>query len=87
MVMIKKPKLIKFNEKSLGVLSSIQIDFPDDYIFKFLNGRSFEVVWSKGLVDINTGSGKIIIEKIIFKLTIFLKQLIKQFNNDKTINK
>ena len=114
--MIKKPKLIKFNEKSLGVLSSIQIDFPDDYIFNFLNGRSFEVVWSKGLVDINTGSGKIIIEKIIFKtkqgfylylllndegtsmvvyykqhqineLTIFISQLLKQFNNDKTINK
>ena len=116
MAMIKKPKLIKSNEKSLGVLSSIQIDFPDDSIFKFLNGRSFEVVWSKGLVDVNTGSVKIIIEKIIFKtkqgfylylllntthvnllvyykqnqeseLTIFLKQLIKQFNNDKTINK
>jgi hypothetical protein len=116
MVMIKKPRLIKSNEKSLGVLSSIQINFPDDSIFKFLNGRSFEVVWSKGWVDINTGSGKIITEKIIFKtkqgfylylllnttnvnllvyyrqnqeseLTIFLKQLIKQFNNDKTINK
>ncbi len=65
--MIKKPRLIKSNEKSLGVLSSIQINFPDDSIFKFLNGRSFEVVWSKGWVDINTGSGKIITEKIIFK--------------------
>jgi len=80
--MIKKPRLIKSNEKSLGVLSSIQINFPDDSIFKFLNGRSFEVVWSKGWVDINTGSGKIITEKIIFK-----KQLIRQFNNDKAINK
>lgn len=116
MAMIKKPKLIKSNEKSLGVLSSIQINFPDDSIFKFLNGRSFEVVWSKSLSDIHTGIGKIIVEKIIFKtkqgfylylllnttnvnllvyyrqnqeseLTIFLKQLIKQFNNDKTINK
>jgi len=114
--MIKKPKFIKNNEKSLGVLSSIQINFPDDSIFKFLNGRSFEVVWSKGLIDVDAGSGKIILEKIIFKtkqgfylylllnttdvnlvvyykqnqeseLTIFLRQLIKQFNNDKTTNK
>lgn len=65
--MIKKPKFIKNNEKSLGVLSSIQINFPDDSIFKFLNGRSFEVVWSKGLIDVDAGSGKIILEKIIFK--------------------
>ena len=67
MVMIKKPKLIKHNEKTLGVLSSLQINFPDDSIFKFLNGRSFEVVWSQGLSDIHIGKGKIIVEKIIFK--------------------
>ena len=67
MVMIKKPKFIKRNEKTLGVLSSLQINFPDDSIFKFLNGRSFEVVWSQGLSDIHTGTGKIIVEKIIFK--------------------
>jgi len=109
--MIKKPKFIKNNEKSLGVLSSIQINFPDDSIFKFLNGRSFEVVWSEaftGIINVKTEFNKKIYKTkqgfylylllgevesnlIVYynqsqysELTIFIQQLLKQFNKYET---
>ncbi len=55
MDMINKPKIIKNNEKSLGTLSSVQLDFPDDSIYKFIDNRKFEVVWSKGFATISNG--------------------------------
>jgi hypothetical protein len=114
MDMINKPKIIKNNEKSLGTLSSVQLDFPDDSIYKFIDNRKFEVVWSKGFASIS--NGKITFSKKIYKskqgfylyllmnnsetnfviyykqnqhseLTIFLQQLLKQYNNDKATNK
>jgi hypothetical protein len=48
--MIKKPKFIKNNEKSLGVLSSSpRSDFPDDSIYQIL--RMVEVSKSFGVKD------------------------------------
>ena len=111
---IKKPKLIKENEKSLGVFSSIRLDFSDNSIYKFIDNKSLEVIWSEAFAGII--NGKTTFNKKIYKtkqgfylylllgevesnlivyykqdqyneLTIFLQQLLKQFNNDKTINK
>jgi hypothetical protein len=112
--MIKKPKFINNNEKSLGVFSSLRLDFPDHSIYKFIDNRSLEVVWSEASASII--NGKITFDKKIYKtkqgfylylllgeaesnlivyynhsqhseLTIFIQQLLKQFNNDKTTNK
>ena len=112
--MIKKPKFIKNNEKSLGVFSSLRLDFPDHSIYKFIDNRNLEVVWSDASAGII--NGKITFNKKIYKtkqgfylylllgevesnlivyynqsqyseLTIFIQQLLKQFNNDKTTNK
>ena len=112
--MIKKPKFIKNNEKSLGVFSSLRLDFPDHSIYKFIDNRNTLVVWSEAFTGIITG--KIEFNKKIYKtkqgfylylllgevesnlivyynhsqhseLTIFIQQLLKQFNNDKTTNK
>jgi hypothetical protein len=114
MANIKKPKLVKNNEKTLGVFSSIRFDFPDNSIYKFIDNRDFYVVWSEASTSID--NGKTIFNKKIYKtkqgfylylllgdvgsnlvvyykqdqfdeLTIFIIQLLKQFNNDKTTNK
>jgi len=112
--MIKKPKFIKDNEKSLGVFSSLRLDFPDHSIYKFIDNRSLEVVWSEaftGIFNVKTEFNKKIYKSkqgfylylllgevesnlIVYynqsqysELTIFIQQLLKQFNNDKTTNK
>lgn len=110
MTNIKKPKFIKRNEKNLGVLSSITLDFSDDSIYKFIDNRSFLSVWSDAtLID-----EKIVFNNKIYKskqgfylylfiekdkkstlivyykedqnseLTIFIQQLLKQFNKYET---
>jgi hypothetical protein len=112
--MIKKPKFIKNNEKSLGIFSNVRFNFPDHSIYKFIDNRNLEVVWSEASASII--NVKIEFNKKIYKtkqgfylylllgdvesnlivyykqsqyseLTIFIQQLLKQFNNDKTTNK
>ncbi len=111
---IKKPKFIKNNEKISGVFSSLRLYFTDHSIYKFIDNKSLDVVWSEASTDII--NGKITFDKKIYKtkqgfylylllgevesnlivyynhsqhseLTIFIQQLLKQFNNDKTTNK
>jgi hypothetical protein len=110
---LKKPKFIKNNEKTLGVFSSLRLDFDDDSIYKFVDNRSFQVVWSEGsIVGVKTEFNKKIYKSkqgfylylfigeekktslIVYykqdqysEFTIFIQQLLKQFNNDKTTNK
>lgn len=112
--MIKKPKFIKNTEKSLGVFSSLRLDFPDHSIYKFIDNRNTLVVWSEAFTGIITGKtefnkkiyktkqgfylylllGEVESNLIVYynqsqysELTIFIQQLLKQFNNDKTTNK
>ena len=112
--MIKKPKFIKNNEKSLGVFSSLRLDFPGHSIYKFIDNKNLEVVWSEaftGISNVKTEFNKRIYKSkqgfylylllgevesnlIVYynqsqysELTIFIQQLLKQFNNDKTTNK
>ena len=114
MVNIKKPKIIKNNEKSLGVFSSLRLDFPDHSIYKFIDNKSLGVVWSEASASIINGKtgfnkkiyktkqgfylylllGEVESNLIVYynqsqysELTIFIQQLLKQFNNDKTTNK
>jgi hypothetical protein len=108
------------NTASCGGGGDINTTVYESNVVNIISNNVFSAstssVMNWGTTNINTGSGKIIIEKIIFKtkqgfylylllnttnvnllvyykqnqeseLTIFLKQLIKQFNNDKTINK
>lgn len=111
---IKKPKLIKNNEKISGVFSSLRLDFPDQSIYKFIDNRSLEVVWSEAFSGITNVKpefnkkiyktkqgfylylllGEVELNLIVYynqsqhsELTIFIQQLLKQFNNDKTTNK
>ena len=112
--MIKKPEYIKNKEIEWVVFSSLRLDFPDHSIYKFIDNRNLEVVWSDASAGII--NGRITFNKKIYKtkqefylylllgevesnlivyynqsqyseLTIFLQQLLKQFNNDKTTNK
>lgn len=110
---IRKPKFIKENEKTSGVLSSLRLDFDNNSIYKFVDNRSFQVVWSEGFIfGVKTEFNKKIYKSkqgfylylfigeeknsslIVYykqdqysELTIFIQQLLKQFNNDKTTNK
>jgi hypothetical protein len=112
--MVEKPEYMTNKEIGSDVFSSLRLDFPDHSIYKFIDNRSLEVVWSEASASII--NGKITFNKKIYKtkqgfylylllgeaesnlivyynhsqhseLTIFIQQLLKQFNNDKTTNK
>jgi len=112
--MVEKPEYMTNKEIGSDVFSSLRLDFPDHSIYKFIDNRSLEVVWSEAFAGII--NGKITFNKKIYKtkqgfylylllgevesnlivyynqsqyseLTIFIQQLLKQFNNDKATNK
>jgi hypothetical protein len=94
--MIKKPKFIKNNEKSLGVFSSLEVVWSE----AFTGIINVKTEFDKKIYKTKQGFylylllGEVESNLIVYynqsqysELTIFIQQLLKQFNNDKTTNK